>query len=252
MSVDAPGVASSPKRFLLWAGLIIVVGTVALGIAWRQFLQYAEKEIGKKKQGAAVSARFVDFGRVDDFRFTNWDGREVSRDSLAGKVVVVDFVFTTCSGLCPVMSQSMARVQQGIRDTDAIDASKLRLLTISTDPETDTPERLAAYAKRFEADPELWYFARGDFAAVQSFSQEALKLGLERASPQQRHAGAEKIIHSNKFILLDARGHFRKIYTGTTPSDVDELLRDLPVMIGGDEPEKQAGQGDDVRGGSTK
>lgn len=234
---QASSSAASQKRFFLWGSAIILVGIVALGIAWKQFLAFAEEQ-RSKLPAVTKDGRFDDYGRLADFSFRNWDGREVSRASLAGKVWVVDFVFTTCSGLCPVMSQSMQRLQTRIQQSAGIDMAKLRLVTVTTDPDIDTPTRLEAYSKRFSADPDLWYFVRGPFADVQRFSQEALKLGLERATQQQIAKGSEKVIHSNKFVLIDARGHARKIYTGTTPSDIDALVRDLPALLA-----ESAGQG---------
>ncbi|HVS17794.1 MAG TPA: SCO family protein [Planctomycetota bacterium] len=142
-----------------------------------------------------------------DFRMTDSDGREVTLDSLAGAPFVLDFVFTTCSGPCPRMSEGMAELQGALADTP------VRLVSVSVDPETDTLEVLSTYAEAHAADPERWTFLRGEEAQV-----EALAASVSVA--MQRNPGADlglQVAHSTRYMVVDGQGRVRGYYEGTTP-----------------------------------
>lgn len=146
--------------------------------------------------------------RLADFRMTASDGREVGSASLAGKPFVLDFVFTTCTGPCPLMSASMAELQRELADTP------VRLVSVSVDPETDTLEVLAEYAAARGADPERWHFLRGDEAAV-------VALATSVSLPAQRDPTADpgmRVAHSARFVVVDGEGRVRGYYEGTTPA----------------------------------
>ena len=211
---------ASTKRIIIVSVLLLAIAGIAAAAA----LQYYTREV----KGKAV---LPVLGEVMDFEFENYDGTKVTRASMLGKVWVVDFIFTTCGGLCPLMTTAMGQVQQGVRAIGGLDATSLRLVSVTTDPEVDTKERLRAYAETHEARPELWYFLRGPFADVQRFSQDALKLSLERATKEQVSAGAEKVMHSDRFVLIDRRGRIRGFYGGTRPDEVRELIQAIPRLV---------------------
>lgn len=219
---------TSSKSAWIWLVLILGVGAIGMGSAWWMYGKKLAQRPSANERDAKKGELPV-YGDVADFAFANFDGREITRSSLRGKVWVVDFIFTTCTGLCPVMTGAMRQVQE--RTKARISADDLRLVSITTDPEVDTRERLAEYAEKFGADAARWHIVRGEFKDVQRFSQNALKLGLERATKTQVDAGSEKIIHSNKFVLIDRDGKIRGIYSGTDDAEVDELIRDVPKLL---------------------
>lgn len=201
------------------------IGAIALAAVWQI---YAKNAADPSKDALPV---YGDVGEFE-FEFDNYDGRKISDELLRGKVWVVDFIFTTCGGLCPVMTTAMRTVQESTKSDPALGPDTLRLLSISTDPTVDTPARLRAYAEQFDVDPSRWHLVRGDFRTVQRFSQQALKLGLERATTTQIDEGAEKVIHSNKFVLVDRRGRIRGHYAGTSPGEVQQLIADIARLAG--------------------
>jgi protein SCO1 len=145
--------------------------------------------------------------RLADFRMREAGGREVSLSDLAGEPFVLDFVFTTCTGPCPVMTGSMRRLQ------DDLAGSSVRLVSVSVDPENDTLERLAEYAAAHDADPARWLFLRGEEAEV-----DALAASVSLAA--QRNPGADlgmQVAHSTRFLVVDGAGFVRGYYDGTTP-----------------------------------
>jgi protein SCO1/2 len=141
-----------------------------------------------------------------DFRMGASDGREVTLASLAGAPFVLDFVFTSCTGPCPAMSDSMGRLQHDLAGTP------VRLVSVSVDPETDTPERLAEYGAARGADPERWSFLRGDEAAVTALATSVL---LPAARNPDVDPGL-RVAHSSRFVVVDGSGRVRGYYEGTT------------------------------------
>ncbi|MCE9519645.1 MAG: SCO family protein, partial [Verrucomicrobia bacterium] len=138
---------SLPKRlpFLAWVIAFLVAGLLIAG-ANRLF---------RGSERKTTDANLV-IGTVPDFQFTTQDGSMLSKADLLGKVWVVDFFFTRCPGPCPVMSSRMAEISKELKK-----ARDVRLVSVSIDPENDTPSVLSAYAKRLNADPSRWSFLTG-------------------------------------------------------------------------------------------
>lgn len=166
---------------------------------------------GPRRLADAEKARkyFTDVELIDQ----NGDSRRLYSDLLRDKVVVINPFFTTCSGVCPVLSQRIAAVQRRFSDRLGED---LRLLSISVDPETDDPERLRAYARRFKAEPG-WYFLGGK---KENVDWALYKLG---------QYVEDKEAHTNIIIVgNEATGKWRKVF-GLGP--VDELLQAVEEVL---------------------
>lgn len=139
-----------------------------------------------------------------EFSLVAQDGRPVTRADLLGAPLVLDFVFTTCTGPCPRVSAHMHRVQELTRATD------VRLVTITVDPETDTPEVLARYAAELGADTARWSFLSGPEEQIDAVLRS---LWLARAKDAGAALGLQ-VTHSTRLIVLDARGVVRGMYDG--------------------------------------
>jgi protein SCO1/2 len=146
------------------------------------------------------------YGQVPDFQLTSQAGTTFSSQDLRGKTWVADFIYTTCPGPCPLMSAKMRRLQSSDPD--------LLLLSFSVDPEHDTPEVLANYAKRYNAR-QNWYFLTGARDTLQKLSREAFKLS---------DLG---ITHSTRFVLVDGKGQIRGYYGTSDEDTVGKLLADV-------------------------
>src|SRR5436190_1690364 len=101
---------------------------------------------------------------VPEFQLIERSSREVKSQELAGKVWIADFVFTSCGGFCPAMTEKMRMVQDLL-------PSEVQLVSFSVDPEKDTPEVLAAYANKYGADPNRWWFLTGNKDALYKLSK---------------------------------------------------------------------------------
>jgi protein SCO1/2 len=148
--------------------------------------------------------------------------REVKSQELAGQVWIADFVFTSCGGMCPVMTSKMRTLQDKL-------SADVRLVSFSVDPDTDTPAVLTDYAKRYGADPNRWLFLTGDKAELYRISKEGFKLALDDTGGTQ----AEPITHSSRFVLIDRQGQIRGYYSMEDDSEMTRIVRDAKSLLKG-------------------
>jgi len=140
-------------------------------------------------------------------------------------VTVLDFTFTSCTLICPMMNTQMARV---LAETEGL---RVNAVSISVDPERDTPERLAEHARVIGADTDRWTFLTGDWETVKRISQNGLKLAVGGEDDRVIDLGdgqtMNNIPHSGKFVLVRSDGRPIGLYDGTQPEDVDRLIARL-------------------------
>jgi protein SCO1/2 len=134
---------------------------------------------------------------------TESSGKRFDLASLEGKVVLVSFVYTTCTGICPGTTQAMARAKHALEEAK-LWGDSVQFVSITLDPERDDPEVLRRYAKLFRADDPAWHFLAGPPEEVRS-AIAAWGMWV-KALP----SGA--LDHPSRIFLLDARGHQREIY----------------------------------------
>ncbi len=159
-----------------------------------------------------------DYGRVPEFRLVDSHGESFGRDARGAKVWIANFIFTTCPSFCPRLTQQMGVVQRGLRGVDGV-----RFVSFSVDPEHDTPERLRAYAEEHGAT-DSWSFVTGPRAAVYELVRSGFKLALEEPPSGGGPDGNGIILHSDRFVLVDATGTIRGYYRGTEDESVSELI----------------------------
>jgi protein SCO1 len=160
------------------------------------------------------------------FDLIDQTGRPFSSSHLAGKVVVANFVFTTCTDICPLLTATMAQVRDQLKQAKLL-GEKAAIVSFSVDPEHDTPEALAAYGERFGATPSEWRFLTGQRQTIDDLLIGGFKVG--RPPPAARTpGGTPEIIHTNRFALVDPRGQVRALLDGEAldvPSVVEEVRR---------------------------
>lgn len=159
-------------------------------------------------------------GQVADFTLTNQLGQPVTLADLRGKVWVADIIFTRCPGPCARMTRQMAEVQQGLPAR-----STARLVSLTTDPEFDTPEVLEKYAARFAADATRWHFLTGSKLGIAGLAIDSLKLGTMEIPPDKRTNQDDLFVHSTVFILVDQRGQLRGVYETGDESEPWEQVK---------------------------
>ncbi|MEO8100707.1 MAG: SCO family protein [Acidobacteriota bacterium] len=165
--------------------------------------------------GCASRADLPKLGPVPQFTLIAQTGKPFDSSTLAGKVWVADFMFTTCPGPCPRMTSQMHQVQM------ALEGQGIRLVSFTVDPEHDTPEALAAYSEKFKANPEVWSFLTGTRADLNHLSKDVFKLGFVDGSLE----------HSTRFVLVDGTGQIRGYYLTSEPDAIEHVIADAKVLL---------------------
>ena len=155
-------------------------------------------------------------GEIPPFSLVDQDGELFTLEDVKGNVWLADFIFTTCSGPCPIMTERMGMVQH-----DLLDIDKLKFVSFTVNPDYDTPEVLKKYAQRFDADVGSWSFVTGKYEQIQELIVEGFKMGDVE----------EIVFHSTRFALVDHEGNLRGYYSGTEPAEHEILTRDIQSLI---------------------
>lgn len=164
------------------------------------------------------------WSELPPFTLSDQSAAPFGSKDLEGVVWVADFIFTSCPARCPLLTREMAGIQREIQKQGWDD---VRLVSISIDPETDTPQTLATYADKHGADHELWRFLTGPRDQVWSLSVEGFKLAVGKAADP---GVSGPFLHSNKFVLTDRRGQIRGYYDALEPEQRTRLLDDLRAV----------------------
>jgi protein SCO1/2 len=198
------------------------------------------------------------YGRVPEFALHERSGKLVTKGDLLGKVWVTDFIFTRCMDECPLVSQRMARLQEVF----AMSAD-FRLVSITVDPDHDTPDVLSQYAVNFGADAQRWLFLTGEKLAVYRLVQEGFHVGVVNPNEQRQssapsfpsllrrsiaqrftpaaawahhgigHKDRERqaILHSLRFVLVDRQGQIRGYYDSNDEEALQRLQRHVKRLL---------------------
>ena len=203
--------AAPPARALTWKvillGIPLVVATVILFL-WRA-------EINR------LAARNVpEYGQVPAFHLTNQDGRPFGSPNLANKIWIADFIFTSCPGPCPMISSRMSELQKPLEKSD------VHLVSVSVDPDKDTPQVLRTYAEKLHAQPGRWDFLTGSKSAIYDLSQKGFKLAVADGNNETGMP-----VHSTRMILVDRKGRIRGYYDATAVDAVTKLVADTKHLL---------------------
>lgn len=187
----------------LWLGVVFLFGAFVLA-----FL-LALVEIRQHQTPLPV------LGQVGDFTLTNQDGQLTTLADLTNRVWVADIIFTRCAGECPRMTAQMKSVEEKLpADSDA------RLVSLTTDPDHDSPVILKRYGGRFGADFRRWTFLTGTKAEIAQLAAGGLKLSAVPIPAQDQKNPVDLFIHTSIFVLVDKHAQLRGIFE-TGGDDVD-------------------------------
>ena len=163
--------------------------------------------------GACVQPKDLPIlGEVPEFQLTAQTGQPFDSQLLDGHVWVADFIYTTCTGPCPMMSQHMRQIQNSTLETPDV-----MLVSITVDPVHDTPPVLTEYARHFRQDPARWYFLTGAVDRLNDLGVRAFKLNSVDGS----------LTHSTRFVLVDRRRRIRGFYTTGEDAFMPQLMHDI-------------------------
>jgi protein SCO1/2 len=196
-------------RYLLWAAVLV------LGVAL-----FAAHRIN-----AGERTTKGDLGKVPAFSFTDQSGRPLGDRDLRGVVWVANFIFTRCPSSCPMLTAKFKALQQQLGPLTGV-----RFVSISVDPEHDTPDVLAAYARRFSADTSRWSFVTGPLAEIERTVVQGFKIHVGKPKPQAADPSLIDIMHGEHFVLIDREGKIRGYYR-SEQAELQELQSDLRALL---------------------
>jgi len=198
---------------------IFVAGGLLL-LAPKLMLQLRRPAVEAKRLASERDESFqVDPDWLTEYELTERSGRRFHSSELAGKVHVVNFFFTACPTACPLQTQQVQELDREFGERG------VHFLSISCDPERDTPATLKAYADRYQADPERWLFLTGDFDYTRRVAAEIYWTPL----PQ-------RMAHREELVAVDKWGKVRGSFKWNDPAEVTELRELLNQLLAETEP----------------
>ena len=204
--VEAPAPASRPARL---AGRPLV-WLVALGVLFAVPIV--------RSMTRRLTAAPPILGTLPAFALTDQRGQPFGTRELAGKVWVADFIFTACQEACPLLSERMKEVGRRAHNL----GPDFHLVSISVDPDRDTPQKLAAYAARYGANPVAWSFLTGPADAIESAVVGGFKVGMGKEK-LPGDGNFWQIFHGENLVLVDRQLRIRG-YFQADPAGIDLLM----------------------------
>jgi protein SCO1/2 len=161
------------------------------------------------------------YQQIPSFSLINQDSQIITNQSVLGKIYVADFFFTSCPTICPVMKKEMIKVYKKYKGNPQV-----MMLSHTIDPEFDTIALLKDFATRLGADGKQWMFLTGNKDSIYNLAEQGY---YATAMPDSTEPGG--YVHSGGFILIDKQQRVRGIYDGTNSESVDELLKDMDILL---------------------
>ena len=178
-----------------------------------------------------IDTTLVNMRKAPDFEFTNQNNSKISNATYNGKVYLVEFFFTTCPSICPIMNRNMVLIQNEFKND-----KDFGIASISINPENDTPEILKAYAKTYGATLPNWFFLTGDKQKIYNLANKGFNVFAGENA--KVNGGFE---HSGLVALIDKKGNIRcrkdannnpiMYYDGLEKTGVEALKQDIKILL---------------------
>ncbi|MBT4345423.1 MAG: SCO family protein [Flavobacteriales bacterium] len=157
---------------------------------------------------------------VSDFELINQNGDTITNKDYENKIYVVDFFFTRCGSICPIMTNNMKKIQDKFLEND-----NLMLLSISVTPNIDNVETLKKYAKSKGVINSKWNIATGNKKHIYELARKSYFAVLKKGD-----GGLQDFIHTPNFILIDKKKQIRGIYNGTDDIEIKRVINDIKTL----------------------
>ena len=159
--------------------------------------------------------------RILDFELVNHLGDTVTLADVEGQILVVDFFFTRCATICPLMTKNLQRIH------DRLDPQMpIRILSHSVTPQADSVSVLNRYADKHRANPDLWWFLTGEKKEIYRLARQSYFSCLDEGD-----GGFQDFVHTENIVLIDDRGRLRGFYDGTDSKSMSQLFSDLGFLL---------------------
>ena len=167
--------------------------------------------------------------KVEDFKLINQNGNVVTQDNYRDKIYVVDFFFTRCPSICPIMTDNLVKVQNHFIKDDNI-----MLLSLSVTPDIDSVSVLKNYSEKKGVIDRKWNITTGNKKHIYNLARKSYFAVVE-----QGDGGLQDFIHTPNFILVDTEKQIRGVYDGTDDQAVVQLINDIGTLLNMEKYQKQ-------------
>ena len=204
----------SPRQLVRLSILLLAVLLIAIGASqFSRLLPVSPRSELRK------------FTVIPAFTLTERSGKTITNADLSGKIWVADFIYTTCPGPCPLVTASLAKVQAATAHDP-----RVQLVSFTVDPQNDTPAVLSAYAQKFGADPNRWWFLTGPERPLYTLIENGFYQVVQDNRGQPPQDGQFNVTHSTKMVLVDGDGVMRGFFDGVGPDGRAELLKGIKTL----------------------
>jgi len=167
--------------------------------------------------------RFPPIGSVQSFAFTNQDGTTITDKDIEGKVVAVEYFFTTCTGICPRLNNNMRKLYNQFKNDNGF-----LILSHTCDPATDSVARLKKYADSMQVNTDRWQFLTGRKDSLYYMARESYKIDDPANNPQNIE---DDFLHTQFIALVNKEGKVTKIYDGLKQSELSEMSKEIKRLL---------------------
>ena len=167
------------------------------------------------------SKELKNFHTIADFDLINQNGEKVTQKTFENKIYITDFFFTTCPGICPMMTKNMHKIQdEFINDNDVL------LLSHSVTPLKDSVSKLKEYAIEQKIKDNKWHLVTGDRKQIYNLGRQSYFVEENLGEP----LGIDDFLHTENFVLIDKKKHIRGIYNGLNRASIAQLIVDIKAL----------------------
>ncbi len=196
--------------------VIFLLGILSIGLIACQSEQKPLPIIGHKN----IDGNDTTYHTIPDFSFINQDSQRVTPATFEDKVYIVDFFFTSCPTICPVVKSQMMRIYDRFEGDD-----RLLFLSHSVDSRRDSVPRLNVYANNLGVSSERWHFVTGDITEIYDIAEDYFSVAKE---DPEAPGGFD---HSGRLILVDPNKHVRSFCDGTNEEEVNRFMEDIETLL---------------------
>ncbi|HVI48888.1 MAG TPA: SCO family protein [Chitinophaga sp.] len=161
------------------------------------------------------------FHKIRDFKLTNQLGQQVSLKDMEGKVLLVDFFFTSCPSICPTLTKNLRKVQSAYIKNDSL----LQILSFSVDPVRDSVQKLRKYGYDYQVNPDNWWLLTGDKKEIYDLARHEFFVTVTEGD-----GGPDDFVHTEKLVLIDKDRNIRGYYNGLDSNAVRQCASDIATL----------------------
>lgn len=220
------GLASFFRRFQKLAWVLLALSVVIISLFYTAL---KPKKVLPVYQPAMVTPELVDesiqyvkkFHTIAPFSMTNQNGETITERDYENSIYVADFFFTTCPSICPIMTKNMAALQEQLSEYPQV-----KLLSFSVTPSIDSVAQLKRYAIKNNVNDSRWNLVTGDKKEIYTLARKSYLVVKDDGD-----GGPYDMIHTENFVLVDAKKRIRGYYDGTQATAMDTILEDIKILV---------------------